>query len=137
MQRLLPLMLAWRACVTASALCGSGASARVQLWLPLAVVLTLWLPASAQGARRMLEQMSRAGVPPSEQTYAYNSLLGAYARRGFSFRQATFDLLDEMSDSGIVESSTFNTLMDAAVECDDPEVCWLLPCYPKLADVRH
>ena len=70
----------------------------------------------------MLQQMRSAGVPPTEQTYAYNSLLGAYARRGFAFRQSTFDLLEEMSEAGIVESSTFNTLMDAAIECDDPEV---------------
>ena len=66
--------------------------------------------------------MRSAGVPTREQTYAYNSLLGAYARRGFACRQSTFDLLEEMSDAGIVESSTFNTLMDAAIECDDPEV---------------
>ena len=70
----------------------------------------------------MLQQMRSAGVPPGDQTYAYNSLLGAYARRGFTFRQSTFELLEEMSDAGIVESSTFNTLMDAAIECDDPEV---------------
>ncbi len=75
-----------------------------------------------QGARRMLQQMRSAGVPPGDQTYAHNSLLGAYARRGFTFRQSTFELLEEMSDAGIVESSTFNTLMDAAIECDDPEV---------------
>ena len=36
--------------------------------------------------------------------------------------QATFDLLKEMSDSGVGPTGdTFNTLMDAAIECGDPE----------------
>ena len=36
--------------------------------------------------------------------------------------QATFELLKEMSDSGVGPTGdTFNTLMDAAIECGDPE----------------
>ena len=39
-----------------------------------------------------------------------------------TYMQATFELLKEMSDAGVGPTGdTFNTLMDAAIVCGDPE----------------